>query len=383
MHLDPWFLLVGWATVLVISLGKGAFGGGLAMLGVPLMSLVMSPVEAAILIAPLVALMDVFAVGAFGPSTWSKPDLGLAAARPRHRHRDRSRGRGAGRSGAGRAHHRPDHAGLHRALLPERPDGGAGDAPGFARARRHRRRCLGLHDLRGAFGRTAVALYLLRRGLDKSLFAGTNVAFFTVGNVLKLPPYLALGWDKPQVWLGALALTPAVPLGVWLGKRLHDRLEQKTLFFWCYAVLGLAARNFWSIRCGAWREVRGAAARRRRDRGAVPHGRLPEIWCGAVLDFRGRVPAFRLRQRRGAGAPGCAPPGLAVARDRHRQCRPGLPRRRYRHDLLLRPRAAAAGRNAGSHLSVADVHALFSVMLLGERVDRTIVAALAAGFAGP
>ena len=56
MPFDPWFLFVGWATVLVISLGKGAFGGGLAMLGVPLMSLVMSPVEAAILIAPLVAL---------------------------------------------------------------------------------------------------------------------------------------------------------------------------------------------------------------------------------------------------------------------------------------------------------------------------------------
>jgi len=67
------------------------------------------------------------------------------------------------------------------------------------------------------------------------------VAFFTAANLLKLPPYLVLGWGKPNVWLGALALAPAVPFGVWLGKRLHDRLEQKTLFFWCYAVLGLAA----------------------------------------------------------------------------------------------------------------------------------------------
>lgn len=241
MPLDPWFLLVGWATVLVISLGKGAFGGGLAMLGVPLMSLVMTPVEAAILIAPLVALMDVFAVGAFGPSTWSKPDLawllpGLAV--------------GIAIGAAVVALVDPALVGLIIAVVTLGFTAhyflkGRAAAPGT----RPVSRLLGV--LAGAAsgfttfvahsGGPPVALYLLRRGLGKTLFAGTNVAFFTVGNVLKLPPYLALGWDKPNVWLGALALTPAVPLGVWLGKKLHDRLEQKTLFFWCYAVLGLAA----------------------------------------------------------------------------------------------------------------------------------------------
>jgi len=241
MPLDPWFLLVGWATVLVIAVGKGAFGGGLAMLGVPLMSLVMSPVEAAILIAPLVALMDVFAVGAFGPSTWSKPDLawllpGLAA--------------GIALGAAVAALVDPALVGLIIAVITlgftahyflkgrmaapatrpvSRPLGLlAGTASGFTTFVAHS-------------GGPPVALYLLRRGLGKTLFAGTNVAFFTAANLLKLPPYLVLGWGKPNVWLGALALAPAVPFGVWLGKRLHDRLEQKTLFFWCYAVLGLAA----------------------------------------------------------------------------------------------------------------------------------------------
>ena len=84
MLLDPTFLLIGLATTFVIAVGKGAFGGGLAMLGIPLLSLAIDPIDAAIIVAPLVAFMDLFALRAFGPATWSKPDLawllpGLAA----------------------------------------------------------------------------------------------------------------------------------------------------------------------------------------------------------------------------------------------------------------------------------------------------------------
>ena len=75
MPIDAPFLLVGTLTILAVSVGKGAFGGGLAMLGVPLLSLVIDPIDAAILLAPLVAFMDLFALNAFGRSTWSKPDL--------------------------------------------------------------------------------------------------------------------------------------------------------------------------------------------------------------------------------------------------------------------------------------------------------------------
>ncbi len=36
-------------------------------------------------------------------------------------------------------------------------------------------------------------------------------------------------------------LAPVVPLGVWLGKYIHDRLDQARLFFWCYVILLAAA----------------------------------------------------------------------------------------------------------------------------------------------
>lgn len=37
-----------------------------------------------------------------------------------------------------------------------------------------------------------------------------------------------------------LPLLPAVPLGVWVGKRLHDRLDANRLYFWCYLLVGAA-----------------------------------------------------------------------------------------------------------------------------------------------
>lgn len=241
MNPDMLFLLVGCLTTFVVSLGKGAFGGGLAMLGVPLLSFVVDPIDAAIIMAPLVALMDVFALGAFGRATWSGADLAWLVP-----------GLAAGIAlGAAlfwlvdprwvtlliavvtlgfTAHYFLRGRLAEPAALPvSRPLAIlAGVASGFTTFVAHS-------------GGPPVAMYLLRRGLTKTVFAGTTVAFFALGNAMKLPPYLALGWSKPGLLTSALWLTPTVPFGVWLGKRLHDRLPQKTLFFWCYLVLGVAA----------------------------------------------------------------------------------------------------------------------------------------------
>ena len=62
---DPMFYLVGWTTTLLMGIGKGAFGGGLAILGVPLLALVVDPLQGAIMVAVLIAAMDLFAIGSF------------------------------------------------------------------------------------------------------------------------------------------------------------------------------------------------------------------------------------------------------------------------------------------------------------------------------
>ncbi len=241
MPSEPLFYLVGWATTLLIAIGKGAFGGGLAILGVPLLALVTDPLQGAIMVALLVAAMDLFAIGSFGVSTWSKPDLawlipglvvGIAIGYVVFLIVDSrivtliigivtlaftahwfARGR---LSPAGRMPASPPLA-----LL-------AGTASGFTTFVAHA-------------GGPPVAIYLLARGLSKTAFVGTTIAFFMLGNLMKLPPYLALGLKQPEAIWAALALLPAAPLGVWLGRWLHDRLDQKRLFFACYLLLAAAA----------------------------------------------------------------------------------------------------------------------------------------------
>src|SRR5215467_8765382 len=70
-------ILVAFAGVFLICFMKGAFGGGFAIVGIPLLSLVMDPVTAGGLLAPLFIAMDLFALRYWKPSTWSKPDLML------------------------------------------------------------------------------------------------------------------------------------------------------------------------------------------------------------------------------------------------------------------------------------------------------------------
>ena len=241
MSLDPALLLVGLPAILVVSIGKGAFGGGLAMLGVPLLSLAVDPISATIIVAPLVAFMDVFALAAFRVSTWSKPDLlwllpGLLV--------------GIGIGNAVLFLVDPRIVTLLIAAITL-----AFVADYFLRARR---RAATAHPVSPALALVAgaasgfttfiahaggppVAMYLLRRGVTKTLFAGTTVALFAISNLIKLPTYAALGWNRPGIVAGVLALAPTVPVGVWIGKRLHDALPQARLFFWCYLILGGAA----------------------------------------------------------------------------------------------------------------------------------------------
>lgn len=235
------FYFVGLSTVFIMAMSKGAFGGGLAIVGVPMLSLVMSPIEAAIVVAPLVSFMDVFALRSFGPSTWSKPDLkwlvpgllaGIALGYVFFALVDtRLVALGIGLITTAfaadyflRAMHKP------QSEKPVSPPLGllAGGVSGFTTFVAHA-------------GGPPTQMYLLRRGLPKALYAGTNLALFTLGNFVKLFPYAFLAWAAPQTMLWALLLAPAVPVGVWVGKWLHDRLEQQRLFFWCYVLLSLAA----------------------------------------------------------------------------------------------------------------------------------------------
>jgi hypothetical protein len=233
---SPLFYAVGLATVFATALSKGAFGGGLPIV-VPLLAIVVDPMAATIVSAPLLVFMDVFTVRAFGRATWSLPDLaallpgmfvGLAIGWALFAFVDPAivalaialvTLAFAGHWFAMRGRPRPaaERASPSLGVI-------AGVTAGFTTFIAHA-------------GGPPVMMYLLRRGLGKSVFAGTMAMFFLIANVVKLPPFFLLMAERPETIGMAAALAPVVPAGVWLGKRMHDRLDQAQLYFWAHALL--------------------------------------------------------------------------------------------------------------------------------------------------
>ena len=77
MFPDPLSLLLALSGVFLIAFMRGAFGGGFAIIGIPLLSLSLDPIAAGALLAPLFVVNDLFALRYWKPGTWSKPDLKL------------------------------------------------------------------------------------------------------------------------------------------------------------------------------------------------------------------------------------------------------------------------------------------------------------------
>ncbi|MEL6373547.1 MAG: sulfite exporter TauE/SafE family protein, partial [Pseudomonadota bacterium] len=76
MITDPWFYAVAVPAVLLVGLAKGGFGGPIALLGVPLMSLFIPPVQAAGILLPILVVMDITGLLTYR-STFKAPALWL------------------------------------------------------------------------------------------------------------------------------------------------------------------------------------------------------------------------------------------------------------------------------------------------------------------
>lgn len=240
---EPVFYLAGYFAVGLVSLTKSAFGGGLGLIGIPILALVMSPIEAAIILGPMFSIMDIFAVGAFRNESWSKADVlwlwpgvlvGITIGALFFVYLD------------------PDLVSAtigivtlifcihyyYRSRLkisqgmPVNPPLAlaAGAASGFTSFIAH------------GGGPPAVA-YMLRRGLDKTVYAGSLIIFFTLGNLIKGVPYVFIALHYEGLIWKMLVLVPIIPFAVWLGRILHKRLPQNTLYFWCYLFLTVAGLN--------------------------------------------------------------------------------------------------------------------------------------------
>jgi hypothetical protein len=83
-------------------------------------------------------------------------------------------------------------------------------------------------------------VWLIPQRLDKAVFVGTTVMFFTAINAAKVVPYLALGLFDARNLATSIALFPVAIAGIFLGIFLQRRLSAVGFLKIVYALLFLA-----------------------------------------------------------------------------------------------------------------------------------------------
>jgi uncharacterized protein len=79
-------------------------------------------------------------------------------------------------------------------------------------------------------GGPPISVYLLPQRLEKTVFAATTVYYFAIVNWLKVVPFWMLGQFSVQNLATALVLMPLAPVGMALGRWLHDKVTD-ALFY--------------------------------------------------------------------------------------------------------------------------------------------------------
>ena len=238
---DPWFYAVSVPAVLLFGIAKGGFGGGLAVMSVPLMSLVMSPLQAAAILLPILCFMDLMTLHAYrGRWDWRELRILLPAS---------LLGIALGTllfdvlSAAAikliigcialwfTAHHflmqkhvrgeTPDYVPRKFAAL-------GGGVAGFTSMIAHA-------------GGPPISMYLLRRPMDRTQFVANTAVFFAFTNYVKLLPYGWLGQLQTDNLLLSAVLAPLAPIGIWLGVWMHRRVTDRFFFRFAYALLFVVA----------------------------------------------------------------------------------------------------------------------------------------------
>ncbi len=223
-------------AVFLVGLSKGGLGGAFALMGVPILSLVMSPIQAAALLLPVLLMMDAVSLWAWRgwydratllhllPGAVTGIALGWATAAYTSEALVRlmvglvalgfvarmvlARGGGAAR---GQSHLRGGFWGM-----------GAGFTSFVAHA-----------------GGPPFQVYVLPLRFDPKLYTGTSVVFFAVVNVIKLGPYAALGQFDRVTLASALVMLPLAAISTLMGAQIIKRMRAEIFYPFMYAMIAL------------------------------------------------------------------------------------------------------------------------------------------------
>jgi uncharacterized membrane protein YfcA len=228
-------------AVLVTGVIKGGFGGAAGGLAVPIMSLWISPVVAAGVMLPILCAMDVFGVKAYWKK-WSWPVLRPALI-----------GAFIGIASGSLMFQRLSAKQLKLLVgviavsfvlnkwlaLSERlsqalkrkkseigPAGGVfwGSLSGFTSTLAHA-------------GGPPFSVYILGRQIDRTTVVASASLYFLVMNYAKIVPYYFLGQLSPVNLKLSLVFALLAPAGIWLGLWLHKRISERIFYQTSYLML--------------------------------------------------------------------------------------------------------------------------------------------------
>lgn len=239
--LDPWFYAAAIPAVILVGLSKGGFGGAVGFVGVPLMALVISPVQAAAILLPILILMDVVSLwtwrGVYDRSIlWqmlpgSILGIGIGWLLASVVTADMVRfivGAIAITFVARWLYTSLRHGSGHKSE-PSKPAAAFwGSIAGFTSFVAH-------------VGGPPFQVYTLPLRLDPKVLTGTSVIFFAVTNAIKLIPYFALGQFDAANLTASLVLIPIAPLATLAGAWLVRRMRPEIFYPFTYATVALVA----------------------------------------------------------------------------------------------------------------------------------------------
>ena len=238
MITDPVFYLFAIPAVILVGIGKGGFSG-VGLMSVPLMALVVPPLQAASIMLPLLMAQDIVGVWAFRKD-FSGRDLKLLFP--------------AGLAGLalGYVFVRDVPNGLiiiivgliatifvvfqvtrrgASALKPRDASFGAATIWGAA---------TGFTSFVANAGGPPFQVYMMPRLHSPRVYAGTSTILFALLNYIKFPAYIYLGQITSENLLTSAALTPlalaSIACGVWLVRRVSEERFYRIVYALTFAV---------------------------------------------------------------------------------------------------------------------------------------------------
>jgi uncharacterized protein len=235
MITDPQFYLIAVFGVLLTGIAKGGFAGALGGVGVPLMALVISPVQAAGIMLPILIAMDAYGLKVFIkkcdwtvlrsmiPGMFVGMGLGtlafgvlsgdavrlivgaLAVGFPVYKTWERWNSRRTGMA-------------VEATTVSVVKGNGWSTVSSFTSFIAHA-------------GGPPYSVYAMPLKLDKQVYNATAAIFFAIVNFIKLPSYAWLGQINVTNWGTALLLLPLVPIGVRCGMWLQTKVKSDETFY--------------------------------------------------------------------------------------------------------------------------------------------------------